>query len=35
MMMYNPDNWWMMVGAAIFSAGIMSVRRRLGKAAGE
>lgn len=35
MMMYDPDNWWMMLGAAGFSAVIMSIRRRLGKAAGE
>lgn len=36
MMMHDPQkNWWMMLIAAGFSFAIMSVRRRLGKAAGE
>jgi len=35
MMMYDPRNWWVMLIAAGFSAVIMSIRRRLGKAAGE
>lgn len=35
MMMHDPKNWWVMLLAAGFSFAIISVRRRLGKAAGE
>lgn len=36
LMMHDPrKNWWIVLGAGVFSFAIMTVRRRIGKAAGE